>query len=453
VYAHKGGLKVMITQKINKVLAVLLIVPLVFSQLLCSALAHDAKEMSEGKSKVCITYLGSVPLDSSLTDLIPVKDRWSIKYKEKWLYEAVKPERGGLISISLNGKYKVVLSALPGDRGEGTLKATFIDSNDVQIWNAITGDIVFVSNNGRNIASTSIFNGDLYLYDVRGLSEPIAVIPNYGVTLLTKNGEYLMSTGSQISLYKANGNLLWEKDTGAREVGMVAISPDADFIVVSSKSLKAEEDKSEVEVQKAKVKEVTKHREPVAPHETAVPKVKTEREEPSAKKIVQEKKKSESERQHIEKRVRKTYLSFFEKDGTLNNRALIPYRGAQKLAISGDGMYTSMACDSTLLYFKSDGGLLMWKYKFPNAYWMVTSMAISEHGDIIALGINSNRGDRLSVRYLYVLDKAGEKIADFEFEKPTVPQMAPIVTFSEDEKYILVGTKANKYCFEVSKTK
>lgn len=446
---EEGGMDMRLTAKICRVLVALFVVFLAGYFLSYSNLAQHVKGMGKRTSKVTVSYLGSVPMEASLVDLGLKKDKTTIELKERWLDSQTDPHAYDRIAVSPNGKFHVRKTFPAGEKHEGGVIATFIDSNGAEIWSSEVGEDILVSNNGKNIVafSSAFGTGNLTLYDVRGSTEPIAVIANYGVNTFTENGDYFMSSGSKIALYTADGHLLWEKDSGARGVGRVAISSNANSIVVSSKML-LEESEAKTTVKRPVDAEPRKA---ISPEQVGASKEKTERKKTPVTEKDEEEGQSKSEQSISQKRVRKTYLNFFKGDGTLITRVSVPYRMAQNLVISGDGRYTAMSCDSTLLFFQNDTGALLWKYEFPNAYWFVISIDISDRYDLIALGINSNLGDRLSPRYLYLVNKTGEKIADFKLENPLIPQISPIVTFSGDEQYVLAGTRRNKYLFRIQK--
>jgi hypothetical protein len=411
-----------------------------------SNLAQDVKGMGKRTSKVTVSYLGSVPMEASLTDLVPAKDRWSIRYKENWLYEAVRPERVNRVSMSHNGKSKVVLSPSAVRIVEGEREATFVDTNGSVIWSAITGDIVIVSNNGKNIASTNVIGGkDICFYDVRKSTDPIAVVPNYGTNIFTDNGEYFLSVGERMALYTSQGILIWEKDIEAAGLSSVAISANGVSIGIINSTRLAElkarsrsrpggtvQEKKVARTSAPSVEQQMKQENTVGRQDQRLEHKKAVADEPSAK--------GDGE----------SYVSFFKGDGTFINRVSLPYARMGKLTFSADGKYAAAVCDSTVLLFDARTGSWLWKYEFPSVYWWTTCMALSRDGEVLCVAVLSNRGDPFSPPHLCLLDKKGNKVADFELEKPSSQQPGPVVTFSEDEKHVLVATRTSKYCFRVS---
>lgn len=404
-------------------------------------------EKEKDSSTIKVDYLGSVSLESSLTKLVPEKDKQMIGLKEKWLNSKANLGADTMIAVSENGKYKVFGTDLD-EKSEGVVQATFVDSNDAEIWNAVVGDFIYVSNNGRNIVAVNSFSQGIAFYDVRISTQPICTPDVHGIDVFSYNGEYFISAGRKLILRTADGNLIWEKDTRTDRLKAVAISEDGSHIVMASSG---EPEPNISKVMGVKEKQESSH--------TAFPKpVEDEKRElyESAKKETMEIQETKlSQQTKLPKKEKKVYLSFLSKDGTAIKQIAIPLRIAQNLAMSLDGKYVALSCDSTLLLYHTETGALLWKKTYPTIYWWVKSMALSRDGNIIALGVRPNRGDLHSPPYLCLLSRDGSEITNFQLEESTSEKQAlhyvwgPIVAFTEHERYILVATVTRKFLFKV----
>jgi len=407
--------------------------------------AQTEKEM--GKQSISLDYLGCVPIESTLAVLVPEQDKQIITLKEKWLDARIDIYAHNKMAISENGKFKILKRHI-SEKQEGVVEATFVDTNGTKIWNAVVGEDIYVSNNGRNIAVTSLsFPNRIAFYDVRASTEPITTGEFQGENAFSYNGEYFISAGSKLILRRADGAKIWEKDTGSKASKKVAISSDGSYIVMASNAIFGETEPN--------IRDVVGAKEQNEPKLTS-PKTTAEEKKKRVEALKREAKENEGAR--LSKKVsqptreRKVYLSFLRGDGTLIKQFSIPYRIAQNLALSYNGQYLAFSCDSTVLFYQVETGDLLWKYEFPNVYWWIMSMAISGDGDLIALGVKSDRSDLLSSPYLYLLNKNGAELKKLELKKPTdLPQMGPIVDFTEDNRYLLVVATNENYLFEITK--
>lgn len=395
-----------------------------------------------------VEYLGSVPRESSLTDLVLEHDKQTIGLKERWLDS--KANLGGYLAVSENGKYMVVWTA-PDQKSEGVVKATFIDSNGAGIWSADVGYVIYVSNNGRNITAADPLGDWIAFYDVRTSTEPITAAEVHGEYTFSYNGEYFISAGARLILRRADGTLIWEKDTGTPASKKVAISADGSHIVMAS-SRGPEPDITDVVGL-----EEEQQRPQIYPPELLEQK-RIEKKERVKKKATPVEDTKPSEKAGAPKMEKRIYLSFLTGGGTLINQMSIRLRVAQNLAMSREGRYVALSCDSTLLFYQTETGSLLWRKVFPTVYWWMKFMAVSRNGDMVALGIRPNRGDRYSPPHLYLVSKDGSEIGNFQLESPppreSPPPLhyvwGPMIAFTEDDRHILVATYRTKYLFKVT---
>lgn len=429
--------------------------------LFCTVLANEdfgQTERQDAELRLKVEYLGSVLLDSSLTSLVGEGDRQTIGLKEKWLDSEANLGRRSVLRVSENGKYKVLGTAATS---MDMLKATFVDSNSAEIWSAEVWDLVFVSNNGTNIAAASSFGDIVAFYDVRASTQPVTTSRVDDEFTFSYNGEYFISVGSKLTLRKADGTAIWEKDTGTEAYKKVAISADGSRIVMASIG---EPEPTITDVAEAQVDQEELHRPPgqlageelrekVAEERTRLLREAMERQ--SAQGMEDVKSSPETISPWWEKKV---YLSFLRGDGTLIDQISVKLRQAQNLAISPDGHYVALSSDSTLLFYDTETGVLLWRRTYPTVYWWMKHMALSSDGSLIALGVRPNRGDRNSPPYLCLVSKDNSEIANFNLEelppgKEPLPSLyyhwGPILAFTDDDRYIIVATSTKKYLFRV----
>lgn len=414
----------------------------------------------EPKSIPKVKYLGSVSMKSSLIELVPEKDKQMIGLKERWLDSKANLGRYARLAVSENGKYKVV-GTDPDQKSEGVVKATFIDTNGAEIWNAVVGYVIYVSNNGRNISGANPLGDRVAFYDVRTSTEPVTTTKVDGKYTFSYNGEYFISAGSKLFLRRSDGTLIWSKDTGTEAYKMVAISADGSNIVMASSG---EPEPTLTDVAESQVEQEEFHRSPgKLVGEELRETVAEERarlwhealEKQSAQGMEDVKSSQEASSPWWEKKV---YLSFLRRDGTLTGQTSVKLRQAQNLVISDDGHCVALSCDSTLLFYETEIESLLWRKTFPTVYWWMKSMAVSWNGEIIALGVRPDRGDRYSPPHLYLLSKDGSEMGNFQLEsspsKESLPPLhyewGPMVTFTEDEGHILVATYTTKYLFRIA---
>lgn len=428
--------------------------------LLCTVLANDdfgQTERQDAELSLRIEYLGSVPLDSSLTSLVLEEDRQTIGLKEKWLDSEANLGRRSILRVSENGKYKVVVSA----GREGMVKATFTDSDGTEIWTAEVSGVVFVSNNGRNIAAASSEGDMVAFYDVRTSTEPVNVTQLRGKFAFSYNGEYFISVGSKLTLRKADGTMIWAKNTETDAYKKVAISADGSFIVMASSGepepnltditedqvVNEELSRTMSELDSVKLTEVVEERKRLWRE------VLEQKQSTASKKDVVSSQKPSSPR-----REKKVHLTFLKGDGTFINQASVKLRSAQNLAISSDGNYVVLSCDSTLLFYEAGTGALLWTKTYPTVYWCMKDVKLSSDGSKIALGVRPDRGDRNSPPYLCLVSRDNSEIANFNLEelppgKEPLPPLhyswGPIVAFTDDDRYIIVATSTKKYLFGI----
>jgi hypothetical protein len=410
--------------------------------------AQTEKEKLSRNIKV--EYLGSVPLDSSLIELVPEEDKELIGLKERWLDSRMNLGGYSRLAVSENGKYKVI-GTTPDQKSEGVVKATYIDSNGAEIWSADVGYVIYVSNNGRNITTASPLGDRVAFYDVRASAEPTSAADGLGTYTFSYNGEYFISAGSKLILRRANGSVIWEKDTGTPASKEVAISADGSHIVLTSSG------EPELNITDSAEAEEEKHPEYNSPPKSVADE-RIDGLEPPKKQTVEKESKKPSQRARPDWNKKKVFLSFLKGDGTLINQTTILLRKAQNLAMSRDGKYVVLGCDSTVLFYETETSSLLWRKAFPSVYWWVKSTIVSQDGNIIALGIRPDRGDRYSPPHLYLLSKDGSEMGNFRLESPpsreSPPSLhyewGPIVAFTEDEGHILVATYTTKFLFRIA---
>jgi hypothetical protein len=418
----------------------------------CTVLANDdfgQTEKQDAELGLKVEYLGSVLLDSSLTSLVGEGDRQTIGLKEKWLDSEANLGRRWVLRVSENGRYKVVATA-SDQKSEGVVKATFVDSNGAEIWSADVGYVIYISNNGRNIVAASPLGHWASFYDVRTSTEPLTTAQVDAKYTFSYDGDHFISAGSKLTLREADGTVIWEKGTGTEAYKKVAISADGSRIVMASSG---EPEPSMTEVPEGEEEK---------PEDSFPPKSVVDERldglEPVRERTAEEAKDKPSEKAGPHWSEKKVYLSFLRGDGTLINQTTTRLRIAQNLAISLDGRHVALSCDSTLLFYETETGVLLWRRTYPTVYWWMKDMALSSDGSLIALGVRPDRGDRNSPPYLCLVSKDNSEIANFNLEelppgKEPLPSLhyhwGPILAFTDDDRYIIVATSTKKYLFGI----
>lgn len=407
------------------------------------------KAVNKKTSKNVVTYIGSVSLDSSLADLVPKKDMKMIELKENWLSVQVDSRAYHQMAVSENGRYRILKTSFPETAMEGLVEATFIDSDGQEVWKGTTGVSILVSNNGNNFAAMNPIGGPICFYDINSSPEPLNCIHQGSAHAFSENGEYFICAGKILTLLHADGSIIWKKDTGTQAYKKLAISADGSYIVMVSNMISGGQ--VPVITDKEPVKEKLKSKEELLIKKERKKKEVKKRpkiEVPSSPKVEQDTFSHENKEQTLAER--KVYLSFLRKDGSLIEQFPVFYHIIRKLAVSGDGNYTAASIDSTLLFFRTDTGVLLWKYEFPGLYWLINSISISKNAEIIALGVISNSRKNVSQRYVYLIDTDGDEIGHIlvqsNFPKNTT---GAVVCFSEDYKYLMVGSPDRKYIYKL----
>ncbi|MGB2698597.1 MAG: hypothetical protein WBD28_12170, partial [Candidatus Zixiibacteriota bacterium] len=303
-----------------------------------SNLAQDVKGMGKKTPKLTVNYLGSVPLEASLADLVPKQDKEMVQLKEEWLKIKMDSRVRHEMAVSENGRYKVLKTFFPDPVMEGAVDATFVDDNGQEIWKGTTGSNILVSNNGKNFSAKNPVGGLMCFYDVTSSSEPSNCIEPSSTYGFSENGDYFITANRKLTLYSADGKLIWEKDTGTESKKRVAINSNASYIVMASSS-------------------VFGHPEPKITNITVTEKVQdllpnppipsSKRDEEKIQKLRREtieKKKNESlDKPSSRKEEWKIYLCFFQGNGTLIKQKTLPYRVVQHLKMSLDGGYVAVS--------------------------------------------------------------------------------------------------------------
>lgn len=415
-----------------------------------NAIEEDIIEaVGKETSKVVVTYIGSVTLDSSLADLVPEEGRKIVERKENWLRIQVDSRAHHQMAVSENGRYTMLKSFFSETAMEGLVEAIFVDSNGQEMWKGTTGASILVSNNGKNFAARNPIGGPVCFYDVTSSSEPLNCIDGCGARVFSENGQYFVCANGILSLLNADGSMLWEKNTGSRAHKKLAISADGSYVVMASNTISGEpaplitDKKPQKEEPKAREESVIQ-KESQKTKQKKKPRTKV----PSSPKAEEDTFSRENKEQTPPER--KVYLSFLRKDGSLIEQFPVFYHIIRKLAVSGDGNYTAASIDSTLLFFRTETGVLLWKYEFPDVYWLINSVSISNNAEIVALGVISHSGKRDSQRYVYLIDTDGDEIGHFPVRAnfPT-STMGAVVCFSEDYQYLMVGGPDRKHIYNL----
>jgi hypothetical protein len=413
--------------------------------------AQTGKE--EPKSAAKVEYLGSVPMKSSLTELVPDKDKEMIGLKERWLESETNRWTYPKTSVSEDGRYKVVKTR----HGEEMVEATFVDTNGAEIWSAVVVNDIYVSNNGKNIAVVRPLSEEaLVFYNVRTSEVRTSSESPWGgdfhpENAFSHNGEYFISAGAKLIFYRADGTLIWKKDTGSKASKKVAISADGSYIVMASSG---EPEPNITEIMGVEEEKQRQHSYPLK----SVREERREEHEAMKKRAAEKGDPKTPQEAKSSWKERKVYLSFLKGDGSLINQATIRCPRAQDLEMSLDGKYAVISCNNTLLFYQTETGTLLWRKTFPTVTWWMPSVTLSWNGDIIALGVRPDRTDRYSPPHLYLLSKDGSEVGNFQLEPPppreSPPpryyQWGPWVTLTEDDGYILVATYTRTYLFKIT---
>ncbi len=288
---------------------------------------------------------------------------------------------------------------------------------------------------------------------MRGSGEPTATTQVDGEVTFSHNGEYFISAGSRLILRKADGTMIWAKNTGTDAYKKVAISADGSFIVMASSG---GPEPSITDIPEGKEEELEESFPPKSVVDERLDGL-----QPVRERTAEEGKDKPSEKAGPHRREKKVHLTFLKGDGTFINQTSLKLRSAQNLAISSDGNYVALSCDSTLLFYDTETGVLLWRRTYPTVYWWMKHMALSSDGSLIALGVRPDRGDRNSPPYLCLVSKDNSEIANFNLEelppgkepiRPLHYSWGPVVAFTDDDRYIIVSTSTRKYLFGIFET-
>lgn len=362
---------------------------LIIISLACSHILATEKE----NTRVKVEFLGGVPIDSSLTKLVPEKDKQMIELKENYLFpKSDLPQYDGVI-YSANGKQKVYYSFLREIKAEYAMDVFVLDSASNVIWTTRTCPTIQLSNDGRHIINSAYYPARIYFYDIESSDKPLNEL-EYAKLSLSDNGtDVAVAEGNRVSLFKSDGTRVWTKELKGHSYYEVAISSLGSHIV--SYGL-LEDDR------------------PIL--------------------------------SFFEKDGEMIASDTLEKILKLRRSAMS----------SDDGECVVFDASSAILLYGTQTGRQLWKFDLPSAshgkhiaFDIIYSVSVSKGGRVVAVLIEPFEPEERD-NYLLFLNKQGEKIA--EFAANSIESRSGIrsgIHFTDDGRYVIFNNRDGRRLFQI----
>jgi outer membrane protein assembly factor BamB len=372
-----------------KLIGCTIYVTLIIISLAPSQILATEKENTQVKVK----FLGGVPIDSSLTKLVPEKDRQMIRLKENYLFPKSDLPQYDRVIYSSNGKHKVYYSFIREIKAEGAIDVFALDSANNVMWSITTYPGIMLSNNGRHIINPADYPARIYFYDIESSDKPLNEL-EYAKLSLSDNGtDVAVAEGSRVSLFRSDGTRIWTKELKGHSYYRVAISSLGSHIV--SYGL-LEDDRPILSF-------FEKDSEIIASD--------------TLEKII---------------KLRQSAMS------------------------SDDGKYIVFDASSAILLYKTETGRQLWRFNLPStshgkyiAFDIIYSVSVSKGGRVVAVLIKPFEPEERE-NYVLFLNDQGEQIAEFiANDIQTGWKFRPRILFTDDGRYAIFNNRDERRIFQI----
>ena len=372
---------------------------------------HTAcSEIKRNKPHASITMLGTFEEGQSYRNAVPEADYKQIRKAAFNVQTSFRREGDTFISYSHNGDYKIEKTVSTGADGSDRVITTLFDRGARRIWEGETGFNVIVSNNGRNLVSSSLDNVGLTFHDT-GFSAPLVTYPGeWRIMRFSDDGRFLIATTRKhLYLFTADGVALWDAEF-RRHGGLDAIiSRDGSYILVNDR-----------------IAQPTGERHPGP--ETGEPEEKQEKE---AGPVEFRGMKAPPVRLGPESECSATLL---RNDGSVVRQIALSLSHPHYLCFSpDDGTYAAIAGGEKIAFIDSESGEIIWIYTVGEPGYWIGPIAVSEGGRYLAMGAADGRSESSPDMRFVLLDMGGDKIGQIETE-----YTGNGIAFSEDARYLVV---------------
>lgn len=344
-------------------------------------------------TQVKVEFLGAVPIDSSLTKLVPEKDKQMIKLKENYLFPKSDLPQYDRVIYSSNGKHKVYYSFIRDIKAEGAIDVFALDSNNNVFWITQTYEPIELSNDGRHIINPAGYPGKFYFFDTKSSTDPISELES-GKYYLSDNGvDIVVAEGSRVSLFRSDGTRIWTKDLRGHSYYEVSISSQGSYLVAFG---------------------LLEDRRPILSF-------------------------FEQDGEII-------------KSDTLEK--ILKLR--QSVMSSDDGKYVVFHASSAILFYETTSGRRLWKYDMPYTYrdeyfvcdW-IRSLDVSIGGKVIAALIKPFDQENRE-NYILFLNEQGAKIAEFAADSiESRSGTRSGIHFTNDGRYAIFNNRIERCLFQI----
>ncbi len=310
------------------------------------------------------------------------------------------------VSFSLSGEYRVEKEIHTTDKSIDYVISTLYDNQGNRIWEGKTGYYVFVSNNGRNLVSQSHEGYELAFYDISS-SDPVAQYSGeWSSCAFSDNGSHFIGcTLKNLYLFRADGELLWNKEFERHGGHKAIISSEGSYILINDRLAPDFEGKDPVGKDKY-----------------------SRTNDDNSVKLQPATEKAVNPRFIFDE----SYLSLFRNDGSIIKEMSVPLYATQVMTFSlDDGNYAAVAGGNKMIFIETLTGKVLWSYEAGEKGYWIEPVAVSDGGQLIAIGVAKATGEKpLNARF-EILNLNGEKIGHLSSE------LRPPITFTKDTRYLV----------------
>jgi hypothetical protein len=378
---------------------------------------HSAcSEIGWNTPHASITVLGTFEEGRPYRNAVPEADYEQIKKAAFNVQTSFRREGDAFISYSRNGDYKIEKIASAGADGRDHVITTLFGRDGRSIWEGETGFHVIVSNNGRNLVSSSLDYVGLTFYDT-GSSEPLLTYPGEWRTMsFSYDGRSVIATTRQhLHLFTADGVLLW-KMKFRRHGGLGAvISRDGSYILVNDRVAPPNGEKQ--------------------PDSGTGEPDREQKRKPGQKEF----RGLKAPPVHVEPKT-ECSATLLRNDGSVIREISLPFAHPHYMCFSPDaGGYAAIAGGEKIAFIDSDSGEIIWIYTVGEPGYWIGPIAVSAGGGYVVIGAADGRSDSSADMRYELLDMGGERIGRIATE-----YTGNGITFSEDSRYLVVWNNGLK---------
>ncbi|MCK4328819.1 PQQ-like beta-propeller repeat protein [candidate division WOR-3 bacterium] len=404
------------------------------------------KGLVAGNETISLELLDTIEDVEELSKIVPEENFLNIQKAVANTFVKAHPGGTNTVSYSRSGEYKIIKSYLPDfdylKSDVAPIIATLIDKTGKEIWKGEAYLDIFISNNGRNFVSIGL--GSIYFYDI-SLLQPIKTWKiNFSGGWFSDNGEHFLAWSSKdLSLFTANGKLLWKREFTRHGGKKAIISSQGSYIAINDKpsQLKSKiNDKSEEieKCQEAEMDEISERIKDILKNEG------------NSKDTESERYKSKEQLAMGSQPIKlppsnESHFTLLWKDGTIIKEILVNLPYVHMMAFSPDnGKYIAIGSGNRLLFFDTKRGELLWKYEVGQLNYWISD--ISMNRGTIALGViiyDPVKGgpSQSQIELINLQGRKNSKIAVPSL-KNLLPRTCSI--FSENGKYLVCRTPDEK---------